>query len=226
MEVFMTTNQAQRELLRKKRLEEKRRKNLTVIIITIGAILLISLAAILPNLLKGRATLSGGEGFTLGNPDAPITVVNFSSFACGWCENFAKTTEPNFIRDYVETGHVFYRYLTLAGQDEASQNLAKAAYCAAEQNRFFEYKPDLYTAASVQGGASINNLIRLADSAGLEIDSFETCLLGDNGFQNALEQDRRFAQSVGVTGTPSFLVNDQLVSASELTALLDELLDK
>lgn len=222
----MTTNQTQRELLRKKRLEEKRRKNITVIIITIGAILLVSLAAILPNLLRSRTTLSGGEGFTLGNPNAPVTVVNFSSFSCGWCENFATTIEPNFVRDYVETGDVFYRYLNLAGPDEASQNLAKAAYCAAGQNRFFEFKPDLYTAASVQGGVSINNLIRLADSAGLDVDSFETCLLGDNSYQIALEQDRRFAQSVGVTVTPSFLVNDQLVSASELTALLDELLDK
>lgn len=223
----MSTNPAKRVVLRKKRQEKKRRNTIKVIGITIGAVLLISLAAIVPNLLRRQSTISGGEGFTVGDPDAPISVVNFSSFTCPFCETFSKTIEPDLIKNYVDTGEVFYRYMNLAfSEDEGTQNAGKAAYCAADQNQFFEYRSYLYSAAREQNGYTIDNLIRMANAAGLESDSFETCLIENNTLQDALFADLRFAQSVGVTGTPSFLVNDQLVSSTQLIELLDSLLDK
>jgi protein-disulfide isomerase len=222
----MSTNPNRRVVLRKKRIEQKRRKTITTLLIVFGAVLLISLAAIIPNLLRTRSTISGGEGFTVGDPDAPISVVNFSSFTCPFCENFSKTVEPDLIKNYVDTGEVFYRYMNLAGSDEASQNAGKAAYCAAEQNRFFEYRSYLYSAAHEQNGFTIDNLIRMANTAGLDRESFEICLVENNTIQDALFEDLRFAQSVGVTGTPSFLVNDQLVSSTQLIDLLNSLLNK
>ena len=222
----MSTNPAKRVVLRKKRMEKKRRNTIKVLVITIGVVLLISLAAIVPNLLRKQSSISGGEGFTLGDPDAPISVVNFSSFTCPFCETFSNTVEPDLIKNYVDTGEVFYRYMNLAGSDEASQNAGKAAYCAAEQNRFFEYRSYLYSAAREQNGYTVDNLIRMANSAGLESGSFETCLVENQTIQDALFEDLRFAQSVGVTGTPSFLVNDQLVSSTQLIDLLDSLLNR
>lgn len=223
----MSTNPGKRVVLRKKRIEQKRRKTLKTLLITLGAVLLISLAAILPNLLRSQSTISGGEGFTLGNPEAPISVVNFSSFSCGHCENFANTIEPDLVKNYVDTGYVYYRYMNLAfSNDEGTQNAGKAAYCAAEQNRFFELKSSLYSAAREQNGFSISNLLRLADAAGVDQGIFETCLVENTSIQEALAADLRFAQSVGVTGTPSFLVNDELVFSNQLIPLLESLINQ
>lgn len=223
----MSTNTAKRELLRKKRLEEKRRKTITALLILFAAVVLIAGAAIIPNLLRSRSVVSGGEGFTLGNPEAPVKVVNFSSFSCGHCETFSNSVEPILFKNYVETGEVFYRYVNLAfSNDEATQNAGKAAYCAAEQNQFFEFKSYLYSATREQNGFSTTNLTRIADIVGLETQRFETCLLTNETLQESLAEDLRFAQSVGVTGTPSFLVNDQLVFSNELLPLVDSLLNK
>lgn len=223
----MSPNLSKRELLKKKRLEQKRRKTLTLIIVVLGAVLLIGLTIILPNLIRSRSRAAEGRGFTLGDPNAPVSVVNFSSYNCGFCEDFSETVEPEFIADYVDTGEVYYRYITIAPAGDASaQNAAKASYCAADQNRFFHFKSFLFSAVSVQNGFSTENLINLAANAGLDQVLFETCM-GDNTHNAAPIEDLRFAQAVGVTGTPSFLVNnDQLVYSSELIPLVDSLLNR
>lgn len=223
---ILATTLSKRELLRKKRLEQKRRKITTIILIAVGAVVLISLIILIPNFLRGQAQSGDGRGFTLGDPNAPVSVVNFSSFACAHCENFSKNTEPEFIANFVETGEVFYRYVTIAGPTDASaQNAAIASYCADEQNRFFDYKAFLFPAATLQDGFSSSNLINMAEMAGLDRESFETCL-DSSTYQQAPIDDFRFAQSVGVAGTPSFLVNDQLVYSNELIPLVESLLKR
>ena len=223
----MSTNTSKRVVLRKKRIEQKRRKTLKTLLIAFGAVLLISLAAFIPNLLRSQSAVTGGEGFAIGDPDAPISVVNFSSFSCPFCESFSKTIEPDLINNFVDTGDVYYRYMNLAfSNDEGTQNAGIAAYCAADQNLFFQYRPYLYSAAREQNGFSISNLISMANSAGIETERFEVCLVENNDFRDALVADLRFAQSVGVTGTPSFLVNDQLVFSNELFPLLESLINE
>lgn len=223
----MNTNLSKRELLRKKRLEEKKRKTTLFIIIALGAVLLISLTIILPNLLRNRSRAAEGRGFTLGDPNAPVSVVNFSSYSCGFCEDFSETVEPEFIANYVDTGDVYYRYITLAfSSDAGTQNAVKASYCAGDQNRYFDFKSYLFSAVRIQNGFSTDNLVNLAANAGLDQILFETCM-GENTHNSAANEDLRFAQSVGVTGTPSFLVNnDQLVYSSELIPLIDSLLNR
>ncbi|HOE70246.1 MAG TPA: thioredoxin domain-containing protein [Brevefilum sp.] len=223
----MSTNPARQRLIRKKRLEQKRRKTKRFLFITLGIILLISLAAVLPNLLRSKLNYKDSAGFTLGNPDAPIKVVNFSSFYCGYCASFSMTDEPEFIKKYVDTGDVYYRYVNLAfSSDEGTQNAAKVAYCVADQNLFFELKPNLYSATGNQDGFSITNLTRLAESVGVEREEFDACLTNNDALNERLAEDILFAQSVGVTGTPSFLVNDQLVYSNQLVPLVESLLGR
>jgi protein-disulfide isomerase len=223
----MKTTLSKRELLRKKRLEQKRRKIKVGIIVALGAVLLISLTIILPNLLNSQSRSEEGRGFSLGDPDAPISVVNFSSYNCGYCEEFSETVEPEFIKNYVDTGDVFYRYVSLNfSSDAGAQNAVKASYCAEDQNRFFDFKSYLYSAVRMENGFSTDNLVNLAANVGMDQALFETCM-GENKHDSDPNEDLRFAQSVGVSGTPSFLVNnDQLVYSDELIPLVDSLLNK
>lgn len=220
----MSKNLNKREFLRKKRLEEKRQKTQKTIVIALAVITLIAITILLPNIITRDSISIEDRGFPLGNPNAPVSVVNFSSYNCGFCAEFSETTEKDLIKNYVETDDVYYRYVNLA-PNEPSQNAAFASYCAADQNLFFEYKTYLYRAASVQEGFSTNNLKSLAADAGLDKEAFEACL-EDNQYDDAPAKDLRYAQSVGITGTPTFLINGQLVSSREVIPLIDSLLGR
>jgi len=221
----LNRNLSKREFLRKKRLEEKQRKIRKIIIISLAVIALIATTILLPNIITQRTSSDNGRGFSLGNPNAPVSVINFSSYNCGFCADFSATTEIDLINNYVETGDVYYRYVNLAHNDPASQNAAIASYCAADQNMFFEYKSFLYGAASLPEGFSTQSLVNLAAEAGLDKTTFEACLEGST-HNLAPSQDLRYAQSLGVTGTPTFLIDGQLVSSREVIPLVDSLLGR
>lgn len=214
-----------REMLRKKRSQQQRRKLLMAILIILAAGALFTVAILLPKVIMERARYSGVEGFTIGNQNAPVTVVQFSSFSCGFCADFSKNQEPDLIAKYVEPGHVFYRFVNIPSSNEPSQIAAKASYCAADQNGFFEYKDFLYANSASEDGFSDVNLVNYAGSAGLDAEKFQSCLNSDT-YSTAFQDDIAYAQTVGITFTPSFLVNDQLVSASELYATIDGYLEQ
>lgn len=219
----MKAKSTTRDHLRKKRREKKRQQILLIVIIFLAVIIIFGLAVIVPKILLRTPKSTQSEGFTIGNPDAPVKVTQFSSYYCGYCKSFSENIEPRFIRDYVEPGLVYYRYVNLAGDSEASQLAAIASYCAADQNRFFDYKDMLYTYNAAQDGFSPDNLIKYANLIGLENNIFETCLNG-NEFLDAYQQDLELAQDIGVNGTPSFLVNDQLVYSNDLFTTIDSLI--
>ncbi len=87
-------------------------------------------------------------------------------------------------------------------------------------------KPSFYSASREQDGFSISNIIRMAEAASADREQFETCLLENETLEKALSDDILFAQSIGLTGTPSFLVNDQLVFSNQLIPLVESLLEQ
>lgn len=219
----MSSNISKRELLRRKRQQEKRKKTITFVAIAAALIVLIGLAAILPRIFNPNANLEQVEGFYLGDPDAPVTVVEFSSYTCPHCKTFAETQEADLIAKYIDTGKVYFRYVNFSSDAETAQNSAEASYCAADQNKFFEYKKYLFTYAFTEDGFLIDSLFNYAESADLDMDEFSTCLDSDT-FRFAYLEDKEYARTVGIPGTPSFLVNDELVYASELFDAIDEAL--
>lgn len=219
----MTTNRNRRELLREKRKIEKRRSVLISIMIIGGVIVIFGSIALLSKYLSKPADYETSQGFSVGNPDAQVEVVAFSNYSCGYCKIFSETIEKDFISDYAETGKVYYRYVNLASNNQPSINAAKASYCAADQNKFFEYKDYLYIYAQAGDGFSLENLNKYAKSADLETEAFEFCMSEDD-FDQAYLNDRNFAQSAGINATPTFLVNGQIVSASELIKTVEGIL--
>lgn len=221
----MSTHLNKRELLRQKRKAQQRRKIYITVLIIIGVLVVFGLFAFLPKLISKSANYGSSQGFVMGDPDAPVKVVAFSSYSCGHCKSFSENLEKDFIKNYIEKGQVYYRYVNMASNNEQSKNAAEASYCAADQNKFFEYKRLLYTYASASDGFSTENLIRYAKNADLDVEEFKACMLSDQYAETYLE-DRRYAQSVGVTATPTFLVNDQLVYSIELISTVEIFLSK
>ena len=146
----------------------------------------------------------------LGNPNAPITMVEFGDYQCTFCSKFFHETENSIITNYIKTGKVkilFKDYIIL-GQD--SMNAANAAHCANDQKLFWEYHSMLYNnwAGEDTGWADLAHLHEFANTLGLDMDVFSTCM-SDLKWNELVNLSSKDGQKLGVTGTPTFFVIDQ-----------------
>ena len=146
----------------------------------------------------------------LGNPNAPITMVEFGDYQCTFCSKFFHETENPIITNYVKTGKVkilFKDYIIL-GQD--SMNAANAAHCANDQKLFWEYHSMLYNnwAGEDTGWADLAHLHEFANTLGLDMNVFSRCM-SDLKWNELVNLSSIDGQKLGVTGTPTFFVIDQ-----------------
>jgi len=221
----MANYKSQREQLREKRLERQKRQLRTVLII-LGALLLLIVGLIfLPRLLVSKETLTNQVGFSIGDPNAPVSVEEFSDFQCSHCKTFSQTLEPEFIENYVDTGKVYLTFKNFPIFGEASENAAEATYCAADQNAMWQYKKALFRFSSFQDAFSDNNLVSYAESLELDSGEFQNCLESDK-FVSAIQADMANGKNLGIQGTPSFSVNGIIVYSNDLVATVEsQLLD-
>ncbi len=143
----------------------------------------------------------------LGNPNAPITMVEFGDYQCTFCSKFFHETENSIITNYVKTGKIkmlFKDYIIL-GQD--SMNAANAAHCANDQKLFWEYHSMLYNnwAGEDTGWANLAHLHEFARILDLDFDEFSACM-SDLKWAELVQSSSMDVNTLGVTGTPSFFV--------------------
>jgi protein-disulfide isomerase len=159
---------------------------------------------------------------SMGDPNAPIQVEEFSDYLCSFCRSFALQQEPAIVRDYVATGQVFFTYIPFSFMAPESARAAEASYCAADQDKFWEYHDIIFENVSVTNQALADvRLIQYAEALNLDVDTFRSCFNG-NTYSNLVQQDIAYGRQAGVTGTPTFLVNGRLVSSNELVQVIEE----
>ena len=153
--------------------------------------------------------LEDGPGAKAGKPEAPVVIVEFSDFQCVYCKKFLRETFPRVKERYIQPGtaRIVYRHLAILG--EASVQAANAAECAGEQEKFWPYHdllfdrlgPLSFTASKLQG---------YAGELGLDPRAFAGCF--DRGIhRERIRQETILGRRLGMTGTPSFLINGRLL---------------
>jgi protein-disulfide isomerase len=152
----------------------------------------------------------------LGNKNAKITMYEFSDFQCPYSKAYFDSTFSQIKKEYVDTGKVkiVYRNLPLPFHVNA-QKAAEAGECANRQGKFWEYHDLLFTKAKSDGtGLDTASLKSYASQVGLDNSKFNQCL--DNGeTTDVIKKDLADAQSAGVTGTPTFVINGQKVVGAQ-----------
>jgi protein-disulfide isomerase len=156
------------------------------------------------------------NGNSLGDPNAPIQIIEFGDFQCPFCKRFHVETEPLLISKYIETGKVYFTYRSAGnwvskniglGSTE-SQDAALAAYCAADQNKFWEMHDALFANnrdMEDQGSFTSDRLTVIAQNVGLDMTTYQDCY--DSGkYANRVQQDYADTLAAGIQGTPSFVV--------------------
>ena len=151
-----------------------------------------------------------------GDPNAPVTIIEFADFQCPYCGRFFVQTKPQIDEAYIQSGKVRLGYWNFAFLGDESTWAAEAAECAADQDKFWEYHDILYGSQSGenQGAFNKDNLKKFAEELGLDTQTFNECL--DSGKYTSLIQDDTSASSaLGVNSTPTFLVNGQAVVGAQ-----------
>jgi len=119
----------------------------------------------------------------LGDPLAPITIVEFGDYQCHQCYNWFHDTKPMITRDYIETGKANLVFVDLAFLGRDSPKAAQATYCADDQNMYWEYHNSLYTFQESKidnGWASSERLKSFAFNLNLDMTLFD--VRGTPGF--------------------------------------------
>ena len=151
-----------------------------------------------------RVTIEDDDAM-LGDPDAEITVVEFSDFQCPFCERaFSGLVTDLKNSDYVSNGEVnlVYKHFPLRSIHPQAQLAAEASVCAQKQEKFWEYHDALF---QNQQALDVNSLKSYASQIGLNTNQFNTCL--DNGEgKSQVDADYAQAPAAGAQGTPYFVV--------------------
>ncbi len=157
---------------------------------------------------------------TLGNADARVTIVEYSDFNCGFCRRFYDETLHRILDEYVKSGKARFSYKHYPFLASSSVWKAEAAECAAEQGRFWDYHEVLFT-RPITGddeAAVKRALTAAAEEIRLDAAQFVACLNAGHVRQQ-VQTDAEEGQRLGVTGTPSFLINGRpLVGAQPYEA--------
>jgi protein-disulfide isomerase len=144
----------------------------------------------------------------LGDPDAPVTIVEFGDYQCHQCHNWFFDTKPLIMRDYIETGKVNLVFVDFAFLGRDSPKASEATYCADDQNKYWEYHNSLYTAQESKidnGWANSERLKAFAFNLNLDMDLFNECL--DSGkYSKRVQYNSQEARDNGVRGTPGFFI--------------------
>ena len=150
--------------------------------------------------------LSNGSPI-LGDPNAPITLVEFGDYQCHYCNVFFQSIEKDIVKNYVDTGKVkiIFKDYNIIGED--SVIASQGAHCANDQGLFWEYHDILYSnwTGENNGWASSENLAIFAQQIDLNMNKWSECMKKGSHSQIILKSNDD-ARTLELTGTPAFFI--------------------
>ena len=153
------------------------------------------------------SNLIDGGSPILGNSNAPITILEWGDYQCTFCYKFHQNTLNTIQEDFINTGKVklIFKDFPLNGPD--SLLAAEAAYCAEDQEKYWQYHDELYTnwGGERTGWVTRESLDNFAKTVNLNLNEFNKCLY-DHKYQNKVKTIHEFGKEIGIDATPSFLV--------------------
>lgn len=215
----------------------------------IGGVALAALAVVMFFLLRpsgngDEASATGGttqivlspDDRTIGNPKAPITMLEYAAPTCPHCARFATTVMPRIRQEYIDTGKVFYVFRTfpLSATDGAVEGIARLCLPADKYFQFLDlmfrnqpkWDPDGYQISDV--GGAVKQMARLM---GVTPEQADRCMTDPKEQQRINQVSQDAINRYNIAGTPTFVINGAIVTTAEgswpqLKARFDSLLSK
>jgi protein-disulfide isomerase len=169
-----------------------------------------------------------------GDSGAKVTIIEFSDFQCPYCKTFFNDTFNQINSEYIQTGKVkfAYRHFPLNFHTNA-EKAALASECANEQGKFWDMHSKLFNEQNTWATQSSTDVVSTfntyASSMGMDSSKFSSCM-NDNKFMSNINEDKNAAQSLGISGTPTFYINGQVLNGampfSSFKTIIDQELAK
>jgi protein-disulfide isomerase len=171
---------------------------------------------------KPGAAISGDD-MTMGNAQAKVTVVEYASASCPHCAEFNNDTFPAFKAKYIDTGkihYVFREFITPPPEVAVAGFLI--ARCAGK-DKYFSVLDAIYHGqqAMYASGDYRGSLLRIAESAGMTEEQFNSCTTNDASIKALNDRVDKAVNKDGITGTPTFVVNGAKMDGAPTLANLD-----
>ncbi|MDO4901911.1 thioredoxin domain-containing protein [Actinomyces sp.] len=164
-------------------------------------------------LMHGEVRRNADDSQAKGKVDAPVVMVVYSDFACPFCTKFAQEVEPE-LADLVDDGTLRVEWRDLAQITATSPLAAQGGIAAGNQGKFWEFHDAVYRAADPTDHPEYteDSLVAFAQEAGVpDLEKFRADLK-DAATVQAVEDAKQHAYSLGIQGTPFFIINDAYVN--------------
>lgn len=206
---------SKRQMLREKRRRAAARNRWITIGFVVAGALLVAFALIAPNLkpvgeiaTAAPSTRPMANDNSMGDPNAPVKIEEFSDYQCPYCRRFSVETEPLLVEKYIASGKVYFTYRSFGefiGPE--SRAAAEAAYCAGEQNKYWEYHDILFANQTGEnvGDYADRRILAFAETLDLDIGAFRSCFESGK-YSQRVDQDYKDGSAAGVEATPSFVL--------------------
>lgn len=180
---------------------------------------LVAMAGVLMLAACSKGPAPSADDMTLGDPKAPVKMVEYASASCVHCAAFNNDVFPAFKTKYIDTGKVHYtlkEFLTPPNELAAAGFLT--ARCAGKDRYFtvldaiFRNQQEIFQTGDMRGV-----LLRVAQSAGLTEAQFNACITDEAALKALNDRVERAVKQDGVTGTPAFYINGKSVGSGEIS---------
>jgi len=168
--------------------------------------------------------VSEDDDAVLGDPDAPVTIIEFSDYECPFCGRFVLNTLPQLKETYIDTGKVklIYRDFPLGFHQDA-QKAAEATEVARElggDEAFWMMHDKIFETAQM----SVSELKGYARDFGLDGAAFDS-LLDSGKYAEEVQKDFQDGQKAGVSGTPTFFINGKMLVGAQPFEAFEQIIE-
>jgi protein-disulfide isomerase len=157
-----------------------------------------------------RVQVDPSQGYARGPREAPVNIVEFSDFRCPYCKAVV-TTLKQVAAQYPDRVRWVFRDFPIPGLHPDAPLAHEAARCAGEQGKFWPYHDLLFDRATDASAAALK---QYAAEVGADRAAFDQCLDGHK-YQAAVNADIEAGSKLGVSGTPSFFINGELLVGNQ-----------
>lgn len=189
-----------RESLKQAKIQQARQEYLKTVRANANVVVLLS---------APRVDVGYDPARVLGNPQAPVMIVEFSDYQCPYCHQVEPTVK-GVLAKYGDKVSLSYRDFPLTTIHSQAQIAAEASRCALEQRKFWEYHDQLFAASKLDKDA----LIEYARNVKLDDKQFGSCLTSGK-YKADIDKDLQEGKKAGVTGTPGFFINGIELSGAQ-----------
>ena len=161
----------------------------------------------------------------MGSPAAPVTLVEYGSLTCGHCIRFHRDVLPHLKRKYIDTGRVRFVFRDYPTSAKATRG-AVAARCVSSEAYYSTLQTLFLSVGQWSKASDVDAALKQkVAELGLNTAEFHECLKDPASEAAVVQSRRQGAQEFGVLGTPTFLINGQIVRGARTLEQMEALID-